>query len=661
MLRRLATVQASQLLLRMRRDRPLRAITSVTRAFHSTTIQRFTNGFKHRNSLASAAELRSMPQDLTSSGPIPIPFRVDEELLTGLYRNKSLLVWDNPLPQPTGSAAAAAAVAASAASARAADDLNLNPIGSTTFNPDSNADAVGPRVYVVGTHHALMDSALHVRDVIRTVRPDVVIIESCRERVQPTDAAPTASAEELGWKSDPTTGVDVLTRPITFDTDAYLARPHNMTYCTDPTHTACQQQKALSPEASMGTADWRTTRGLNGSDILSALRKWRFFGDPVIALAPAVRYYYQYLDDLLDVHTGIEQTIAAREAQKLGVPVVLGDRLASDTLRDLYRALWTDFRLFFSGTTRGAMLEHATHRVQAEEAQRLTDQFGSTATVEAKRTANITTADGGMTGVWAPNPFAEIKAQSDFKNVLDTVYYKGEAPPPSVKQWAIDHWITGQRRSFWRHKQRADALGFGTVQHWSELLDEQLDPLKPAMHRALVEKRDRHITDIIRKFPGKTVVAVVGQSHIFGMQRDWADPNSFEGGTYSARVLNLMRGRVSDEERAKIPAAPVWQYLIPPKMLSPAWWGARKFTAIVVVLGVLFLTTQTYQLRVYGEEISQRHDRVQAPFYVQGSAIFLAGFGAIALGVAITSPVAIRTALTRLDAARAVWRSVKRP
>jgi hypothetical protein len=272
----------------------------------------------------------------TSSGSFSFPGQQGEELLTALYRNKSLLVWANPLTQPVPPAPAPASnISEADPNTPPAAMPALTPLAPTSLPAPATSSAsqdgqTEPRIYVLGTDHTLIDSALHVRELIRTVKPDVVLIESCRERVQPpstpasdsssSSSSGAAAAAAPGWTTDPATGLDLLTRPITFDTDAYLSQPHNMYHCPEAaSHPACAQvqtQAAAGASNALGTVEWWQPP-LEGSDVVRTVRA-NFWKNPAVALRTCVQYYYQYLDDLLNIHSGIEMTVAAKEAQRIG-------------------------------------------------------------------------------------------------------------------------------------------------------------------------------------------------------------------------------------------------------------------------------------------------------------------------------------------------------
>jgi hypothetical protein len=184
-----------------------------------------------------------------------------------------------------------------------------------------------------------------------------------------------------------------------------------------------------------------------------------------------------------------------------GAKVVLGDQLASTTLQSMYRAWFRDYALFFRGHTRRAMMEFNSQRTAATARQQVMDQHfqhnrRAAPTGSASKLPSASPTDG------MPNPFHELKQHTDFRELLQGVYYGQTQPTASMKQWAIDYHTSLQRRTLYQAKRRADAMGLGLEQDWNEVLDERFEALKPAMHRAFVEARDRVMTEALRKFPG---------------------------------------------------------------------------------------------------------------------------------------------------------------
>jgi hypothetical protein len=183
---------------------------------------------------------------------------------------------------------------------------------------------------------------------------------------------------------------------------------------------------------------------------------------------------------------------------------------------------------------------------------------------------------------------------------------------------------------------------------------------------------------------GKTVVAVVGNSHVYGMQRHWADPRSFDQ-TYctlrsvcpvrpplsqraelgllccvlvvsGARVL--MMADAPRETRLNMPSNPTWKYLVAPRFLSPRWILSRKFSIVIVVVFFLFAYHNQRQQRLYGDELSRRLDRHEGSFWSRSALYFLGGAGVIASASLLASPWLIRNSFARFDKARQVWRQV---
>lgn len=188
--------------------------------------------------------------------------------------------------------------AALPAAAVVSDERSLSPLCDPCVNIVRTA--AGQEIVIVGTAHVSEDSANLVRNVIRTVRPDTVMIELDESRV-----GDLMKAKAKGLK---------------------VAVPTEMsTVATPPTPASASGAGERAPMPNIGQVAGQLYRG--------ALEQ---VGTQ--AAGTGVKALYSKLGDM-GFSGGAEMIAAAQEGKRIGATILLGDRDKDITLRRLGEAL----------------------------------------------------------------------------------------------------------------------------------------------------------------------------------------------------------------------------------------------------------------------------------------------------------------------------------
>jgi hypothetical protein len=171
--------------------------------------------------------------------------------------------------------------------------------------------ATGQQITLIGTAHISDDSALLVRDVVRAVAPDTVMIE-----LDPSRAAKLIGSAPASLR---------IARPIAADPGEVAATATATTAMPSPPIDAPQVAAATTPRFGLGQVAGRVLRG----DFREAGAE---------AIGAGLSSMYRQLDQL-GFQSGQEFVVAVAEADRIGATLLLGDRDARETIRRLRDAV----------------------------------------------------------------------------------------------------------------------------------------------------------------------------------------------------------------------------------------------------------------------------------------------------------------------------------
>lgn len=241
----------------------------------------------------------------------------------------------------------------------------------------------GGVVLIIGTAHISEESAEDVSRLIRTVKPNQVLVELCPSRLPIIDVEninklylehrrrqEAAAAEPTAETTENEAGtVESAEEAPQGATQRRVARdedPQN-DGATEPTPSAAEGAAATTNDTHQDTRE-RKTGAEQGEGRFKAIGST--LNKPGGILAVAISYMYESISSQVKLHVGEDMRTAAEEAAKLGAPIVLGDRPIGITLARAWAGLssWQKVKLGYE------LLKVSFSSIKAEDIESLKNQ-----------------------------------------------------------------------------------------------------------------------------------------------------------------------------------------------------------------------------------------------------------------------------------------------